>query len=110
MPSGMASVVPSTSNRKDPDNSVFENNSIGGRQQLLLAGIRGGAHQEAHPLKEMGADHFGIYLKHDDMDGTPESHGHLIIPSSPDEVLLHGGLDAVAEGLTFAVPVGLREV
>ncbi len=32
-------------------------------------------------LKEMGVDHFGIYLMHDDMDGTIEAYGNSIIPA-----------------------------
>ncbi len=32
-------------------------------------------------LKEMGVDHFGVYLMHDDMDGTLEEYGHTIIPA-----------------------------
>jgi probable F420-dependent oxidoreductase len=32
-------------------------------------------------LKEMGVDHFGVYLMHDDMDGTLESYGNSIIPA-----------------------------
>lgn len=32
-------------------------------------------------LKEMGVDHFGIYLMHDDMEGTLEAYGKEIIPA-----------------------------
>jgi probable F420-dependent oxidoreductase len=32
-------------------------------------------------LREMGVDHFGIYLMHDDMDGTLEAYGAEIIPA-----------------------------
>jgi probable F420-dependent oxidoreductase len=32
-------------------------------------------------LEEMGVDHFGIYLMHDDMGGTLDSYGGTIIPA-----------------------------
>lgn len=32
-------------------------------------------------LKEMGADHFGIYLMHDDREGTLRAYGEEIIPA-----------------------------
>lgn len=32
-------------------------------------------------LKEMGVDHFGIYLMHDDMDRTLDAYGQSIIPA-----------------------------
>jgi probable F420-dependent oxidoreductase len=31
-------------------------------------------------LRELGADHFGIYLMHDDMEGTLRAYGERIIP------------------------------
>jgi hypothetical protein len=31
-------------------------------------------------LEELGADHFGIYLMHDDMEGTLEAYGRSILP------------------------------
>jgi probable F420-dependent oxidoreductase len=31
-------------------------------------------------LREMGVDHFGIYLMHDDQEGTLRAYGDLIIP------------------------------
>ncbi len=32
-------------------------------------------------LRDMGVDHFGIYLMHDDMEGTLEAYGKSIIPT-----------------------------
>ena len=31
-------------------------------------------------LEEMGVDHFGIYLMHDDREGTLRAYGETIIP------------------------------
>jgi len=35
-------------------------------------------------LRDMGVDHFGIYLMHDDMEGTLEAYGEHIIPTQTD--------------------------
>jgi probable F420-dependent oxidoreductase len=32
-------------------------------------------------LKEMGVDHFGIYLMHDDREGTLRAYGEIVIPA-----------------------------
>jgi probable F420-dependent oxidoreductase len=32
-------------------------------------------------LKDMGVDHFGVYLMHDDMEGTLRAYGESIIPA-----------------------------
>ena len=32
-------------------------------------------------LKDMGVDQFGIYLMHDDMEGTLDAYGESIIPA-----------------------------
>ncbi|MFQ5523070.1 MAG: TIGR03842 family LLM class F420-dependent oxidoreductase [Acidimicrobiia bacterium] len=32
-------------------------------------------------LRDMGVDHFGIYLMHDDMEGTLEAYGQSVIPA-----------------------------
>jgi hypothetical protein len=32
-------------------------------------------------LKEMGVDHFGIYLMHDDQEGTLGAYGDSVIPA-----------------------------
>ena len=36
--------------------------------------------EKLRQLEAIGADHFGIYLMHDDMEGTLESYGRSILP------------------------------
>jgi hypothetical protein len=32
-------------------------------------------------LRDMGVDHFGIYLMHDDQEGTLRAYGETVIPA-----------------------------
>ena len=79
--------------------SVLEPASSGGLKALDRALVRLQAHKlqahkrllviAAHPddedieklslLKDMGVDQFGLYLMHDDMDGTLQAYGEGII-------------------------------
>ncbi len=37
--------------------------------------------EKLHELRELGVDHFGLYLMHDDIEGTIEAYGDRIIPA-----------------------------